>query len=1331
MVQNPIMKNLAKLFFSIILIAGVSACNQEEIDGIKEQIEELKSSQIASINTQIGNIQTSISSLEKMDAELKKNIEDLTKKEQELESTDEAQAKEIATLRETLTQLETSLSKRIDDLKTYVDEELKKQSDWVSATFSTLEQYQGTCTEIANIKQSISDLETSLKTLISGSESSINQTITSLETTLKALISDTESSIKSWVNEQLTGYYTIAQMDAKISALEKAITDGDDAQAAELDKLKTALETAKTDIKTAYEQAITDAITTSEGKINEKIAADIKTATDALQGQINEINTKISAIETRLGIIEASLEKILAQVQSIVVVPTYSYGRVQLKDSEDTDILFEVSPRSAAVALAQQDISVFSLDAIFTETKASMFDVHFPIKSVKDNGECLAITIDAANMDMEALAQGAYTTSFSARLKIDDGVTAMTTSYFTLYRDVDYMTYPLYSIRDLENQDPVTLGDGCKIKAEVISNSALNNLSSRLMFVQDYSAGLAIYCNAPHGYEFGDVLTIDLSNTNLQRYNGYLEVADLPVDRIKKIGHKDEIKPIEVSVEDFLDNKYESQYVAIKDVQVVDDDLEKTWVVGGLGTNIGIEQKTGYEFVVFSPKAATYGSTQVPQGSGTIKGISAKYNDTIQLLFAQNTDWTGLTETRFAVEEHSYTLSIGGADTKAGISDNQMVWKAGDKVFLSDGNTSVICSIPQDFDGQRTATVKTKRHLADNVSCIYPGDAIIQDGDSFYVDIPEDQGVDGSAYMVCSGGSTSNYIQLSPRTAVMKVNLSSEVEDLDYIKITVEGSPLVGRLKIDEQGAEVVSGTQSVKVSAHGDNVFYFSVLPGSITKLDLDIYKTNGSYGRKTASSTTSINAGTLMNLSVNPSTITYNAPEFNGLAFTSTGETSIMIEKVGTPNEINLEYSKDGILWSQYSIGDTIPLSDGDKIRFRAGTENNASFSTNSNNYYHFVGEGEGTLAATGNIMSLLDREYHISLTPYAFCRLFQHCSILTSAPELPSTALAESCYYGMFYDCINLSSAPELPATTLATSCYYSMFYGCINLASAPSLPATTLAVSCYRAMFYNCISLSNAPTLPATTLAERCYNMMFNGCSNLIFAPELPATALAERCYSDMFSGCSSLTSAPALPATTLTDFCYSGMFSNCTSLSSTPALPATKLTKSCYSNMFKGCSGLTSAPALPATSLASACYHSMFWDCSGLTSAPALPATTLASSCYYGMFYGCKKITTAPELPATMLAEDCYRGMFINCYGLTSAPPLPASNLISRCYEEMFYNCTSLSYVKALFKTTPGDGYTKNWLKLVSYGGTFVKASDATWEVTGASGIPSGWTVQTE
>lgn len=851
---NPIMKKLAQLFISILFIAGMSACNQQELDNRQSQIDELKSTQIASISSQISSIQASISSLEKMDTELKSRIEELSKKEEELEATDEAQAKEMASLRETLTQLETSLSKRIDDLKTYVDEELKEQKDWVSATFSTLEQYQRTCEEIASIKE----------------------TLTNQETALKKLVSDTESSIKGWVNEQLTGYYTIAEMDAKISALEKTISDGDEAQAKELEKLRADLETAKADIQAAYEKAISDAITEFEGKINEKIAADIKAATDSLQSQISDINTKIIDIEKRLGIIEESLEKILARVQSIVVVPNYINSQVLFKKSEDTDILFEVSPRSASIALAQQDISIFSLDAVLTETKASMFDVHFPIKSVKDNGECLVLTIDAAKMDMEAFDQAEYLNSYSGRLKIDDGFNSMTTEYFTLVSDSDDTTHPLHSLREsfesnLEEGQQNTISEGWRIKAEVISNSALNNVaSSRLMFVQDYSAGIAIYCNAPHGYAFGDVLMIDLSNATITRYDGFLEVTNVSPDKIKKIGHKDTIEPKEVSIEDFLANKYESQYVAIKDVQVVNEDLNKTWVVNNTGTQIGIECSDGSEFVVFSRKNASYGAETVPQGSGIIKGVASRYNDVIQLFFAQNTDWADLNGTRYVEPVYEYYISIEtGTEAKASVSDSGIVWGENDRVLLSDGNKSVICSIPPEYAGSTNATVKTKKKLEGKVLCIYPADVVTQEESVFYVDVPEDQGADGSKYMVCSGSSTSNTISLSPRTALIKVRLTSDVEDLSFVKMTFEGAPVIGRMQIDGNVASVVSGTQSVEVAAHDNNDFYFTVLPGSITKMDVDVVKTDGSFGRKTLSVSLTISEGRIYNLSLNPATI------------------------------------------------------------------------------------------------------------------------------------------------------------------------------------------------------------------------------------------------------------------------------------------------------------------------------------------------------------------------------------------------------------------------------------------------------------------------------
>lgn len=231
------------------------------------------------------------------------------------------------------------------------------------------------------------------------------------------------------------------------------------------------------------------------------------------------------------------------------------------------------------------------------------------------------------------------------------------------------------------------------------------------------------------------------------------------------------------------------------------------------------------------------------------------------------------------------------------------------------------------------------------------------------------------------------------------------------------------------------------------------------------------------------------------------------------------------------------------------------------------------------------------------------------------------------------------------------------------------------------------------------------LPATTLAIRCYNRMFNICTSLTTAPELRATTLAQNCCTQMFDGCTNLTTPPKLPATSLAAQCYQSMFQSCTSLATAPELPATTMASSCYSSMLSGCTSLTTAPTLPATTLANNCYQNMFSNCTSLTTAPELlPATTLADYCYSGMFQSCTSLTTAPELPATMLAQ--------------------------KCYTTMFYGCNNLNYIKAMFTTTPSKTYTANWVNGVSSTGTFVKNSAASWNETGANGIPEGWTVET-
>ena len=296
------------------------------------------------------------------------------------------------------------------------------------------------------------------------------------------------------------------------------------------------------------------------------------------------------------------------------------------------------------------------------------------------------------------------------------------------------------------------------------------------------------------------------------------------------------------------------------------------------------------------------------------------------------------------------------------------------------------------------------------------------------------------------------------------------------------------------------------------------------------------------------------------------------------------------------NFYYKKnDDVEWTLWEFNSNysseITLNKGEKLYVRSDSSNACAVydePVDDCKYYYFTISG-GKISASGNIMSLLN--FTPILPNYAFYKLFEDCTSLVSAPELPATTLADGCYEFMFRGCSSLTQAPELPATTLADHCYHYMFYGCKSLTQAPELPATTLVFDCYDYMFYDCSSLTQAPELPATTLATLCYSGMFQGCTSLTQAPALPATTLANYCYQSMFSGCSSLTQAPSiLPATTLTTACYSGMFQGCSSLVKAPELPATTLVDSCYTYMFKGCSKLNYIKALFTNTPGSYCTY---------------------------------------------------------------------------------------------------------------------------------------------
>lgn len=330
------------------------------------------------------------------------------------------------------------------------------------------------------------------------------------------------------------------------------------------------------------------------------------------------------------------------------------------------------------------------------------------------------------------------------------------------------------------------------------------------------------------------------------------------------------------------------------------------------------------------------------------------------------------------------------------------------------------------------------------------------------------------------------------------------------------------------QSNSVTLELENVRTTADNLNIVaYMMLLPVDLTGKSLSVRLTDVDDNVYTANATvtnskTNISAGAArwITAEFTQGSTTTTIPYVTFTAENPKGFKMTLAEGIST-----LQYSVDDGDW-QDVVSDSYVTFGGEygALRLRG----NSSLGT-GNSRIEFAGNNSHLVSCTGDIRTLLDYANYatVSTSTATFSQLFYECDELTTAPELPSMELAESCYIEMFWGCTNLVNAPKLPATTLAKKCYYSMFAGCTKLATAPEISAITVAEESCVQMFSNCTSLTTVPDLHATELAEWCFNVMFNGCSSLVKAPLLPAQTLAPYCYAAMFPGCTSLSEVTML------------------------------------------------------------------------------------------------------------------------------------------------------------------------------------------------------------
>lgn len=644
------------------------------------------------------------------------------------------------------------------------------------------------------------------------------------------------------------------------------------------------------------------------------------------------------------------------------------------------------------------------------------------------------------------------------------------------------------------------------------------------------------------------------------------------------------------------------------------------------------------------------------------------------------------------------TANQENAETKAEISsENSKIinWTTDDAITVIDGaGNNVEFTLTE---GEGTSSGKFKGEVsqtADSYTALYPyqKDVTASEGTLKGVVLKSEQtAVAGSfdpeaALMMAESeaGSLSfknivGFVKVTPTVSCARITLVSNNSE----------SKLAGTADItmtDGKPTATITDGASSSVSIVGNieagKTYYIAIFPEILADGFRLVFTT--SYGQDTYKSTTK-QLEIKRNYVTNLGNVEGKADEYPYVTFTAASEQMFKISKT-----LTLECSVGGSAWQ--SVGADTEVEFGGlkgSLRLRGKNEKGTYYSTIS------FTDNDVLVRCKGDIRTLIDWEYYgkVDTKNACFSKLFYGCSVLTSAPALPATELADYCYKSMFNGCTSLKNAPDLPAKKVPREAYSYMFNGCTSLTTAPAeLPATELAKYCYERMFCGCKVLENAPDLPAENVPLEAYSSMFSNCFALKKMPKISAKAVADYGMAGMFAMYpnlekpgehSNLSEVTDLYIETFTgkNNCAS-MFINCTSLTTAPKLPATKLTEYCYMAMFAGCENLSSAPALNATEVPYGCYQQMFMDCTSLKNGPALPATEVGAYCYQQMFYGCTGMESGPDvLPAEKLSEFCYQNMFRKCSKLKKAPIIQARTVEKSCCAYMFKECSIIDDVK--------------------------------------------------
>ncbi len=414
------MKRLFTILTTLALLCAVS-CEEQGDDNVNPN-EKPAGERIASVEEQMEAIAASLPELKAaasalgnlVDALSPNNVAPATRTEN---NSNNGVKDQIAELEE-----------RIEELEEFIANG-GANKEWLDATYATLEMYEETIALLTALQAEVD----ALKEHISGSTYDLFAEVDSK-------IESSCESMKEWINEQLSGYYNIAEVDALLSQLEASLTEDSAELRASIEELRESLQHSLGEMREEYKAAIAEAIGEYDGVITEKIASEIEAVNERIDSEIAALNKRLDDIEARLEELENAVTNLINRIQSITYVPTHEDGKARVDchnasiEGSTMTMDFIISPKSTVADIAERYEEILSVEADiipdFTQTVYKT--VGLPVI------DCTADTakgVISVTVACDNLSDSFFTTKWSARaiLTISDGNNDRNTEYIELF----------------------------------------------------------------------------------------------------------------------------------------------------------------------------------------------------------------------------------------------------------------------------------------------------------------------------------------------------------------------------------------------------------------------------------------------------------------------------------------------------------------------------------------------------------------------------------------------------------------------------------------------------------------------------------------------------------------------------------------------------------------------------------------------------------------------------------------------------------------------------------------------------------------------------------